>query len=145
MVGNVYLVGGSTNSLVHWLSSDPAMAEINASGVVTGKKAGTAFLTATAKQNGSKFKTVKVTIQSQSLAQAPVITNMAPTFGVVGTTSSVEIHGQNLLGSTVSISGGGVQVQNTQVFDSGTRIKFEAVISANAGTGTRAVTITNQN
>ncbi len=67
-VSLVATVTGHDNKAVTWSSSDNAIATVDANGVVTGVKAGTATITVTSQADNTKTATCSITVKTASVA-----------------------------------------------------------------------------
>ena len=65
--GNTYVV----NDKVNWTSSDPSIATVDASGVVTGNAIGSVVISATAKQDSSVVATKSITVSGSGVDPEP--------------------------------------------------------------------------
>ena len=64
---------GATNKKVNYTSSNPNVASVDENGVVTGKSAGNAVITATSDADKTKTATTNITVETQSWANKEVV------------------------------------------------------------------------
>ncbi|MGG6312354.1 S-layer homology domain-containing protein [Paenibacillus macerans] len=98
----------ATNKSVTWSSSDEAIAEVDASGVVTAKQSGTATITVTT-VDGSFMATTEVTVEAASSPSNPGTTPVTPTTN----SSSTSVTPPSMTGADLTYSGGETIVKAT--------------------------------
>ena len=124
----------ATNKAVSWSSSDPSVATVNSSGVVTAVKAGTATIRATATDGTNKYGSCTVTVIAPTVSVTGVsLDKTAMEIGVGGTgTLTATVTPSNATNKAVSWSSSNPSVAT--VNSSG------VVTGVNAGTTTIKVT-----
>lgn len=133
----VVAVGGAVTS-VTWSSSNPAVATVSISGVVTAHSVGTATITATSDFYTAPSASATVTVSSAQIT--PEVTDVT----VTPTTTSLYINGTQQLTPTVIAVGGASQlVEWTSSNPSTASVDANGLVTAHA-VGTATITVRSQ-
>ena len=142
-------VTNATTPIVNWTvngapGGNSTVGLISTSGLYTAPAVppagGTATVQAASAVSPSAVGTATVTVTTPP-APPPVLTSIAPSSGVQGTSVAVTLIGtQFLSGATVAVGGGGVSVTNIAVVSS-TQIAATFNITATAAAGAHSVTV----
>ena len=142
-------VANATTQVVDWSvngapGGNSTVGLISTSGLYTAPAVppagGTATVQAASAVSPSAVGTATVTVTAPP-ASPPVLTSIAPSSGVQGTSVAVTLAGtQFLSGATVAVGGGGVSVTNIAVLGS-TQITATFTITATAAAGAHSVTV----
>lgn len=126
------VTGSLADKTVTWTSSNPKIAAVSQTGMVTGKKAGTVTITATTK-DGKKAE-AKVTVTALTLNKKSVTLGKGETFVIQSTLSK---------GSTDKLSGVTFKTSNKKVVSIVRNKNGKATIKANR-TGKAKITVTTK-
>ena len=148
LTATVTAIGGASTA-VNWTTSNPKIASVSASGVVTGVSAGTATITATSVFDGTRSATAAVTIVQPppavlSVAVAPLtspvpvgaqvtltatvtVANGAST-AVAWSTSNPAVASVSQAGLLTGVAAGTATITATSVFDAGKSSSIQATI-----------------
>ena len=144
----------ATDKRITWKSSNTKVASVNADGVVTAKKAGSAIITATAKDGSKKKASCKVTVKKGKLAiksitvssknslmkgnTAQFSAKIAPAEAdqrVTWKSSNTKIATVSSTGLVTAVSAGNVSITATSVSDPSKKVTINvAVTEVNGGT-----------